>query len=619
MAKVYNKDQCLAWIKNPTINPLTGKSIGEGKKTFKDILLSCKKNLTPSEVNLNNKSMMAVIFPGQSISDTSLVPPPQPPLPVIPPVLPVVVPPKPVIPLPSMPVIPAPVQPVIPAPVQPVMPPPLPVAPAKMAISIKNKSDVLQTPPTKPALTVPPKIQPKKQIKSESKVEDEKIDDSLVIVAPPTLNSFDVTSGSSVSYKIDKLTDKNKILLAAKVEKNLVTESELISLINKDDFIIKLLEAERKYLLYKEIQYTKIINQTKSALSDDELKAKPIKPPGGEGEDDKKKALLDAKIKALVDNQQLLKDRLNELGKSSSFSVDLIQGKRKRINNILNDPINGTNTLIGESREEVKRTIYTQIVNFSKAPGLFINRFNNYVIMGGAGTGKTKLASVYGNYFYNLGLLATSKVLIVTRGDLVAGYIGQTAPLTRKYLDSTLEGVLFIDEAYQLTGCPGASGSFSTSDFGQESIAELINYIDKNIGMSIIMAAGYEEQMNNCFLAINEGMRRRFPNNIRLLDYTSQDLSNILYYNIKNSFSNQVLSPSQMKYISELINYLNTLTSTPNDQKLFNNQAGDMLNLSNGISQDLILGQKLGYLIPNINDTFTKFFINKGLQVTIKA
>ena len=380
------------------------------------------------------------------------------------------------------------------------------------------------------------------------------------------------------------------------------------------------MESERKLLGYKKIQYTKIIDQTQSALDDPLLKA--AGPPDPSKGEENVVTTLEKKLKSMKESLANLNVRLNELGGTLGFNSLLIADKRKKITNIIDDSENGTQTLIGEARLEVRKTIYTQIVAFSKAPELYINRFNNYALMGGAGTGKTKLAGVLGNFFYNLGLLNTSKVIIVTRADLVGKYVGQTAPLTRKYLEGTLEGVLFIDEAYQLSGCPDKQGNFSSQDFGQEAITEIVNYIDKHIGLSVIIAAGYEDKIVDCFLSINEGMKRRFPNNLRLLDYTSKDLSLILYYNIEKMFDKQILTQSQMDYIDKVIKRLNEMTyATPNatpNAKLFINQAGDMLNLSNIIVQDLILNQKKGYKIPNINNTFTKFFLNKGYQVTIK-
>ena len=311
----------------------------------------------------------------------------------------------------------------------------------------------------------------------------------------------------------------------------------------------------------------------------------------------------------------ILKDRIAVLG---SIDSDLIAEKRKKVSNIIHDPDNGTESLIGEARQEIKRTIYTKILSFAKAPELYINRLNNYTLMGGAGAGKTKLAGVLGNFFYNLGILNSDKVIIVTRSDLVGKYIGETASLTCKYLNSTLEGVLFIDEAYQLSVCPDSNGNFSSKDYGLESITEFVNYIDKHIGISVLIAAGYEDKMNDCFMAINEGMKRRFPNNLRLIDYTSKDLSDIMFYNIEKLFSKFLLTPSQIEYIEKLVSKLNAISKTIYNEKLFINQAGDMLNLSAFIMQDLILTQEKGYKMENINESFTRFFQNKGLQVLIK-
>jgi hypothetical protein len=426
---------------------------------------------------------------------------------------------------------------------------------------------------------------------------------------------------AKINYTLEKMNEANKLKLANQSSKKLITEAEFAKLMSSDAFMSQLLQGERKLVSYKKVQYKKLIMQIETALNDPLLKAGQENDPIAKlmGKEDDAVKDLNKKLESLKTNAEIIDSRLKELGDDLTFNSKMIADKRQKINKILTDPENGINTLLGDTREDIRRTLLAKIVSFGKAPELYINRFNNYNIMGPAGSGKTKLAGILGNFFYNLGILNTSNVIYVTRADLVAGYIGQTAPLTRQYLSSTLEGVLFIDEAYQLSGCPDKKGEFSNKDFGAESITEIVNYVDKHIGLSVVIGAGYEEEMNRCFLKINEGMRRRFPNNLRLINYSSKDLSTILYSQVKKMFDKQILTPSQITYIDLVIENLNKMKSKDPEQKgLFGNQAGDMLNLSNTLIQDLVLNQKKGYLIENINNSFTRFFISKGLQVMIK-
>lgn len=416
------------------------------------------------------------------------------------------------------------------------------------------------------------------------------------------LNTFPVAEDIKFEVAVNKLSDLSDDRKYEPVT-NLITLEELNEMLNDDNFIFELVKSEIQLMYYKLTTY----NLMKSDIS---LNLK-------SNLDEKVASALTKKLKTV--NQMLtnIEKRAKDI-KNKSKSVQ-INDKRRSLENILNDPNNGIKSIKGESRENIRRYLYSQIYIFSKAPELFVKNFINYTLMGPAGSGKTKTAGVLAYVYNNLGILASSnpkgKFMIVTASDLVAGYIGQTATKTREILEKTLEGVLLIDEAYQVSGCPsGDTGADNHSQqFSKEAIAELVNYIDKNVGLSVIIAAGYEDKIVDCFLASNEGMKRRFPNNIRLLDYTGDDLYTILIYNIVQKLGSNPLTKSQLTYIQNLItafnkdNYEGTL--------LFNNQAGDMLNLSANILDDFVLLAPTGYVATNINTSFQKFFANKGIFI----
>ncbi len=139
------------------------------------------------------------------------------------------------------------------------------------------------------------------------------------------------------------------------------------------------------------------------------------------------------------------------------------------------------------------------------------------VLTGNPGTGKTTVARLIGNAYKELGLLKTGNLVKVTRGDLVAGYVGQTALKTKGKIREALNGVLFIDEAYMLTQ-GGKDG------FGQEAFDTILEAMSDLDGQFAVVAAGYPREMEQ-FLASNPGMRSRFKGNeFYMPDYTNEQL-----------------------------------------------------------------------------------------------
>ena len=149
--------------------------------------------------------------------------------------------------------------------------------------------------------------------------------------------------------------------------------------------------------------------------------------------------------------------------------------------------------------------------------GLKTTEISKHMIFtGNPGTGKTTIARLFARYMKAIGALSQGQLVEVTRADLVAKYVGQTAPLTMSVIRSALGGVLFIDEAYSLYR--GRDDSF-----GLEAIDTLVKAMEDNRDDLIVILAGYKKEMA-AFLEANSGLKSRFPNIIEFPDYTGDQL-----------------------------------------------------------------------------------------------
>ncbi len=450
----------------------------------------------------------------------------------------------------------------------------------------------------------PPKVKSIKPNKSNQL--PVKVNTKPIIVATKTpfkivtaLNTFDLPTGQ---LEVN-VTPLNQLTIDTIYEpiSNLLSLSELETHLQNEAFIQDIIKSELKLMSYKFDRYLEMKKDIDNNLNQSGLEAEI-------------KQQLETKQKIVQVVLDMSKKRIDEIQK-----LDLtqqIKNKRAEIDLIINDKNHGILSIKGQARENIRRNLYSQIYIFSQAPELYFKNFMNYTLMGPAGAGKTKIASVIAYMYNHLGLLASdNKFLIVTRADLVGGYVGHTAIKTRDYLAKILEGVLLVDEAYQLSGCPDSQGNFGSKDYGAEAITEIVNYIDKHIGLSVIIAAGYEDKIINCFLGINEGMSRRFPNNLRLLSYSGVDLYDILETFMVEKLGSNPLNTSQSQYIQQLITILNQSDVNFNNELLFSNQAGDMLNLSTYILEDLLSDSETEYGMTEINLSFQKFFANKGIYI----
>jgi SpoVK/Ycf46/Vps4 family AAA+-type ATPase len=141
---------------------------------------------------------------------------------------------------------------------------------------------------------------------------------------------------------------------------------------------------------------------------------------------------------------------------------------------------------------------------------------------GNPGTGKTTVARLIGELFYERGILRKGHLVEVKSSDLVAEYMGGTAIKTTQVILSALDGVLFIDEAYALTE-EGRGG------YGLEVIDTLIPFLESHRDRLVVVFAGYSSRMKR-FMESNPGLARRIPheNMFTFPDYPPEELWEIL-------------------------------------------------------------------------------------------
>lgn len=162
-----------------------------------------------------------------------------------------------------------------------------------------------------------------------------------------------------------------------------------------------------------------------------------------------------------------------------------------------------------------------RVQQMRRKEGMSVIKTNLHAVYtGNPGTGKTTIARIMGKLYKALGVLKQGHVVDCDRSQLVAEYIGQTAVETNNLVNTALDGVLFIDEAYTL------SDNTSKNDFGSEAIDTLLKRMEDQRERLVVVVAGYPEKMK-AFLDSNPGLESRFPNYIEFPDYSPPDLSRV--------------------------------------------------------------------------------------------
>lgn len=139
---------------------------------------------------------------------------------------------------------------------------------------------------------------------------------------------------------------------------------------------------------------------------------------------------------------------------------------------------------------------------------------------GSPGTGKTEVARLLGRILKEEGVLSVGDFYECGRQDLVAGYVGGTAPKVEALFQRAKGSVIFIDEAYALND--GQRGGY-----GEEAITALIDQMEKLREDVVVIFAGYTHEIDKLF-ATNPGFASRVRTHIEFPDYNVDELVDIL-------------------------------------------------------------------------------------------
>ena len=222
---------------------------------------------------------------------------------------------------------------------------------------------------------------------------------------------------------------------------------------------------------------------------------------------------------------------------------------------IVNEPLEGDpykelDELIGLGavKEEVRSLAnFVKLQKQRQDKGLKTPKLSYHLVFTGSpGTGKTTVARIVARIYKDLGILKKGHTVETDRSGLVANYVGQTATKTNAVVDSALNGVLFIDEAYALVP------ENASQDYGQEAISTLLKRMEDDRDKLVVIIAGYTNEMKR-FIDSNPGLQSRFNRYINFPDYTAGELVDIFkMYMKRNQYT---IAEDAEELLVEKLNY----------------------------------------------------------------
>lgn len=310
----------------------------------------------------------------------------------------------------------------------------------------------------------------------------------------------------------EKVNIEESVVITTKVHSEPVKKNEDIVLPDSyDPFFIDVAKfvVDKQERSVAQIQRKFEIGYNRAGKIADQLESAGIYGPnkGPEGHD------------VLVKDHEQLNDILARLSDSKSRS-------RKKASAAPKSELDSLIGLASVKKEVQTLTNFIKIQQKRAEQGLKSSSVSYHcVFTGNPGTGKTTVARIVADIYKELGVLKKGHLVETDRAGLVAEYVGQTAVKTNKIIDSALDGVLFIDEAYSLVGG-------GESDYGKEAVATLLKRMEDDRERLVVILAGYTKDMKQ-FIDSNPGLQSRFNRYIEFPDYTPDELYQIFALSLK--------------------------------------------------------------------------------------
>ena len=194
---------------------------------------------------------------------------------------------------------------------------------------------------------------------------------------------------------------------------------------------------------------------------------------------------------------------------------EALSGNLKPVAEMRSEALNRLNSLTGLNgvKATVERLRRRMLAGDQKEPG-------HYLFTGNPGTGKTTVARYMGQILRNLGMLKRGHLVEFTASEVMSQMFNEEHHGDfYETVKHAMDGVLFIDEAYQLTT--------DTTGRGRPILDALPPLMENNRKNICVIVAGYEDEMDD-FLKYNSGFQSRFTESVHFDNYSGAELQAIL-------------------------------------------------------------------------------------------